>query len=179
MPKKGFKWEYIVLSAVLTLSVLSLAYYSYDSVGVVRPLQQSLLSDPDVTKVDMTKSSGVLVIEVALAKVEDLSVTYGRLYAAITKRLQPGTFQVKVVDQRDQRLSDVYHSVHYYLEEAALRGNFGAMIDECSTVLSQAGIADYRITVDESRIYVQMALGEHYLYQVLERTSQQQGGATP
>ena len=39
MPRKGFRWELIALSAVLTLAVLSLAYYSYESMGVKKPLE--------------------------------------------------------------------------------------------------------------------------------------------
>lgn len=179
MSYKNLKWEYVALAAVLTLAALSLAYYSYDSLGVMRPLQQSLSADPDVTSVKMTKSTGTLDIEVALAGVDDLEATYGRLFSLASKRLQPGTFQITVADQRDQRLADVYRQIHYYLEEAALRGNFGAMIDACSEVLSREGIEDYRITVDERRIYVQLVLGDHYLYEVLEQTRLQQGGTAP
>ena len=178
MSNKGLKWEYVVLVAVLTLAALSLAYYSYDSLWVMRPLQVSLSTDPDVTGVKMTKSNGVLVIELSLGRVDDLATTYNRLYSEVSGRLQPGTFQIAVTDQRDGRLGDAYRQIHYYLEEAALRGNFGAMIDACSAVLSRSGIEDYRITVDDRRIYVQLTLGDRYLYEVLEQRPQQ-GGTTP
>jgi hypothetical protein len=169
MPRKGLRWEYVALSAVLTLAVLSLAYYSYESVVVKRPLEKALLADPDVGAVKVVKSGDGQVIEVTLARVEDLSVTYARLYAAVKGRMGQASFKLLVKDRRDPSLQDVYHTIHYYLEEASVRGNFGAMIGECSAALANAGISAYKITVAQERIYVQMELGQSYLYEVLDR----------
>lgn len=178
MPRRVFRWEYVVLAAVLTLAVLSLAYYSYESIGVRRPLERALLTDPDVSAVKVVKDGDVQVLEIALAKVSDLSVTYGRLHAVVKDRMGRTAFKVQLKDQRDPFLQDVYQSIHYYLEEASVRGNFGAMIEACSTALAEAGVSDYKITVDQQHIYVQMARGQSYLYQVLDRPSEFQGGVT-
>lgn len=177
MPSRRMRWEYVALAAVLTLAVLSLAYYSYESLGVRRQLEKALLADPDVNAVTISKTEDGLVIEVALDRVEDLGATYSRLHDAVRDRLGQGRFRLAVKDQRDGTLQDLYHSIHYYLEEAAARGNFGAMADACSDALTRAGVTAHKITVDPHRIYVQISLHGPYLYQVLERPRVPQGGA--
>lgn len=176
MPRKGFRWELIALSAVLTLAVLSLAYYSYESMGVKRPLERTLLMDADVSAVEMRTERGGEVIEVTLSKVADLRATYSRIHSLVSDRMGSGAFTLDLKDKGDASLEDMYYSVHYYLEEASVRGNFGAMIEACEPILEGAGASDYRITVDRDRIYVQIESAGGYLYKVLERVPGWEGG---
>lgn len=176
MPRKGFRWELIALSAVLTLAVLSLAYYSYESMGVKRPLEKALLLDPDVSAVQMRMNGDKEVIKVTLSKVADLATTYSRVHTVVSDRMGPGTFILELTDQRDASLGDMYYAIHYYLEEASVRGNFGTMIEASKPILEDAGAAHYKITVDQDRIYVQIESAEGYLYQVLDRRADSGGG---
>ncbi len=179
MPGKGFRWELIALSAVLTLAVLSLAYFSYESMGVRKPLEKALLADPDVGAVKILKDRDTEVVQITLSKVPDLSVTYTRLHTLVKGRMGQAPFRLEVKDARNADLQDVYHSIHYYLEEASVRGNFGTMIEACSSILSKAGISDYKITVDQNHIYVQIGSGANFLYQVLDRPAEAStGGVT-
>lgn len=178
MRRNGFRWEYVAIAAVLTLAVLSFAYYSYESVGIKRPMEKALLSDPDVSSVSLGDENGVRVVQITIRNVPDLSVTYARLLGVVKDHAGSEAFKVQVKDQRDAQLEGAYHSIHFYLEEASARGNFGAMIESCSRILGQAGITGYKITVDEQHIFVQMAAGQGYLYQVLDRSPGAQGGAT-
>jgi len=177
MPSRGFRWEYVALAAVLTLAVLCLAYYSYENLGVKKPLEKALLADADVASVRVTVDNGVRVLEIAMRDVPDLSASYARLYAIAEDRMGGAAFKVQIADQRDTLLETAYHSIHYYLEEASVRGSFGAMIEQCSGILTRAGVTDFKITVDERHIFVQMAGGQSYLYQVLDRSGGSRGGA--
>jgi len=177
MPRKGFRWEVIALSAVLTLAVLSLAYYSYDSMGVKKPLERALLADPDVKDVRIHKEKGREVIELTLSRVTDLAATYRRLYATVADKVSRDAFTLKIKDQRDEALQEIYGAIHYYLEEASVRGNFGTMIEACGPILDESGATGHRITVDQERIYVQIESGGRYLYHVLDnRTLDFAGG---
>ena len=179
MRRKGFRWELIALSAVLTLAVLSLAYYSYENMGVKRPLERALMLVTDVSAVQMRTEGGREVIEVTLSKVADLATTYSRIHTLVSDRMGPGTFVLELKDLRDESLDMMYHAVHYYLEEASVRGNFGTMIEACKPILEEAGAVGYKITVDQDRIYVQIDSAEGYLYQVLDRVPDKgTGGAT-
>lgn len=178
MSRRGFRWELIALSAVLTLAVLSLAYYSYESVGVKRPLEKILLTDPDVTAVQLGKDDGGEVVEITLSKVADLSATYSRIHELVSGKMGL-TFTMVLKDKRDALLRDTYYDIHYYLEEASVRGNFGAMIEACTPILEASGVSDYKITVDQNRIYVQIESTDGYLYEVLHRQADaQKGGVT-
>lgn len=177
MPRKAFRWEYVALSAVLTLAVLSLVFYSYESLGVKKPLEKALLMDPDVGAVDIVEEKDSRVIEVVLTKVADLSSTYTRIETITRERMGEGAYRLQVKDQRDPSLQEIYHSIHYYLEEASARANFGSMNEACSRVIGQSDVSDYKITVDPQHIYVQLEQGEHYLYEVLDRPYFSQGGA--
>jgi hypothetical protein len=177
MPRKGFRWELIALSAVLTLAVLSLAYYSYESMGVKKPLERALLADPDVSDVRISEEGGREVIELTLSRVSDLSAAYTRLHTLVTGKAAQGAFALKIRDQRDETLQEIYDTIHYYLEEASVRGNFGAMIEACEPILDASGATGYKITVGRERMYVQIELGDRYLYQVLDnRTIDYAGG---
>ncbi len=175
MAQKGFRWEVAAISAVLTLALLSLGYFAYENLGVRRPLEKALMADPDVISVDMGDWQGAAAIQVEIAKVEDFPATYARLHQLIRDKVgAKEAFRVK--DGRSQDLEKAYHSIHYYLEEASVRGNFGEMMESCQKALEEKDLDTFRFTVDKDRIYVQMTKGDAYLCEVLERISPGAGG---
>lgn len=180
MSRKGFRWEIIAVTAVLTLAVLSLANYSYQTLGVKRPLERALQMDPDISAVRIYGDRDTQVIEVTFSAFADLSATYRRVDSLIRNRVGMSAFRVDVKDARNVELQDAYHAIHYYLEEALVRGNFGAMVEACESILTKAGAFDSKVTVDRNHIYVEIRAGANYLYQVLDRSPEaQEGGITP
>jgi len=177
MPKESFKWQYVALSALLTVSLLTLGYYCYENLGVRKPLERAILSDRDVLWVKIDDDHGRTVVEVGLGPVSDLSQTYTRLYEKARKFLDATNMELKIVDKRDADLAELYKEIHYYLEEASVRGNFGTMIEKCQKILATAQSLDYDLTVDHERIYVRMSRGEHYLYEVITQVGDGKGGA--
>ncbi len=165
--RKGFKWEIAILSAALTVAVLSIAYYGYQDLGVKKPLEKALVADPDVLSCDVRRASK-LTVEVYLSPVNELAVVYTRLGGIVQEKAGPD-FELIVKDERNDTLEGLYHSIHYYLEEAAIRGNFGEMMESTRNTLSEKGLSDFEITVDKKNIYVQMSLGDAYLYEILDR----------
>ncbi len=165
--KRGFKWEIAILSAALTVAVLSVAYYGYQNIGVKKPLEKALLADPDVLSCDIKRASK-LVAEVSVSPVTELASLYARLADIVEEKAGPD-FELVIKDERNDSLESFYHSIHYYLEEAAVRGNFGEMIESARNTLSDKGLSQFEITVDKKNIYVQMSLGNAYLYEVLDR----------
>ena len=175
MAKKGFRWEFVALSAVLTLVILSLGYTLYDKVGVKNPLERSLMSDDAIKSVTVKRDRGVDVLEIEFDNVEDFATSYAAVEETVRERLGE-SYRIDVKDTRNEFLEDSYLSIHYYLEEASVRGNFGDMIESCQTRLSEKGLGNFKIVLDESHIYVQMVDGENYLYAVLGRTGTKTGG---
>ncbi|MGI6643699.1 MAG: hypothetical protein ACOX3V_06890 [Bacillota bacterium] len=175
MSKKGFRWDVAAVSAVLTLALLSLGYFVYANLGVRKPLEKALMADPDVISVDMGPWRGSEAIQVEIANVTDFPATYARLHQLV--RDKAGMKQgFRIVDERNQELIEAYHSIHYYLEEARTNANFGEMIEFCQEALKDKDLDSFRFAVDKDRIYVQMAKGEAYLFEVLERAPEGGGG---
>jgi len=175
--KRSFRWEHLALSAVLAMSLLSLGYYCYENLGVKKPLEKAISSDPDVLWVRIDDRGGQTVLEVALGPVSDLSQTYTRLYNTAGRFLDAEELDLRIADKRDPHLEELYKAIHYYLEEASIRGNFGTMIEKCREILEADQSVDYDVTVDHERIYVQMVKGENYLYEVIARVKDGRGGA--
>jgi hypothetical protein len=178
MAKKGFRWEFVALSAVLTLVILSLSYTLYEKVGVKDPLERLLMSDNAVKNVTATKDKGVTVLEIEFNRVEDFAASYGAVEKVIRERLGEN-YRILVKDARNDKLDDSYLSIHYYLEEASVRGNFGDMIESCQDKLLEKDISNFKIVLDERHIYVQIADEGAYLYAVLDRTGLSTKGGAP
>jgi hypothetical protein len=174
MAKKGFRWESVALSAILTLVILSLGYIIYDKFGVKDPLERSLMLEDTVKSVTVKREQGVDVLEIEFDKVEDFATSYVAMDNIVKGRLG-GNYRIDVKDARTQVLEDAYLSIHYYLEEASVRGNFGDMIESCRDRLLEKEPLDFKIVLDESHIYVQMVDQGDYLYAVLNRTGLKAG----
>ena len=82
----NIKWGYVIVFALLSIGIASLAYYSYDSFGLRRPLEKAVLDDPDVLWIEVSDETDCLVIEVALGLVEDLGSTYKRICGIVGKQ---------------------------------------------------------------------------------------------
>lgn len=164
---KTFKWEYVTLVALITLGVLSLAYFSYETLGIRRPLVAAISNDPDVLSAEISQENGKTVIAVRLRQVHDLSETYKRIESTAEKYVSRDCLEIKVIDHRNEALEEIYMKVHYYLEEAAARGDYGSMIDSARPILDSSGLTGWHVMVDNGDIFVQLYAGPNYLYQVI------------
>jgi hypothetical protein len=168
MPR-GMRWAYTAIAAVITLAVLSLSYSSYEKMGVERPLIQEIEASSDVQGAAARKDGSETIVEIDLKKVPDLAVTYRALDEMVKKHLGTAPYRVVVRDSGTPELEAAYHSVHFYVEEASVRGTFGEMIRESSTRLENKGFGEYKLSVDKDRIYVQISDENGYLYRIVHR----------
>ncbi len=163
---KNIRWKLVLLWAILALIVLSVGSYCYDAYALRRPLEKKLELDPHVLKVHISNSRDKIVIALRLKYVDDLPATYSRLNEEVRATLVNRDYEIVIEDDSAEILEKAYASIHYYIEEARIRGNFGEMADKSQAVLNDAGLEDFGLTVDGENIFVQMRVGDNYLYRV-------------
>ncbi|HPT35151.1 MAG TPA: hypothetical protein PK309_01315 [Bacillota bacterium] len=166
MAMGNIRWKYVLLWASLVLCVLTLGSYCYKVYGLERPLEKRLLEDADVLMAQVEKAGGTTTVVVHLKYVDNLAQTYSRLEHEVRKALGTRGYEIVVRDNPDEALEGAYGSIHYYIEEARIRGNFGEMAHRSRAALEHTGIDDFRLTVDGDNIFVQMRSGDKYLYRV-------------
>ncbi len=166
MSKKAFRWEYAVLSAILTFCVLSLALYGFERLGVKRPLERTLAGDPDVKGVIFEDRGGSLFLSVTFEGRSDLPVAYSRVFGLLKDKLGD-SFDLALDDERNERLDGAYYEIHHLIEEACVLGNFGHMMDSCKKTLGELGLSDYKITVQKDFVFVEMHDEGAYLHCVV------------
>jgi hypothetical protein len=177
LSNRGFQWKRAAIAAVLSLAVLSLGYYVYNSYGVTKPLERVLSSNPDVVSLELNRDGKIVEVTAKLNQVEDLKNTYDKIDSLLRQTLGDGTFKLTIEDTRNAELEEAYYAIHYYIEEASQNGSFGDMITSSREILASLGIDDYRIIVDKERLFVQIQEDQSYLYEIVDRVIQGERGS--
>ncbi len=166
MAMGNIRWKYVLLWACLAVCVLSLGAYCYQAYALERPLEKKLAEDAEVVMAQVEKINGTTTVIVNLKYVDSLAGTYSRIEEEVQVSLGSRNYEIVLEDNADEILEGAYASIHYYIEEARIRGNFGEMAQRTRTALEDTNIEDFRLTVDGENIFVQMRLDDKYLYRV-------------
>lgn len=172
------RWTHVLIALLLTVAVLGGGYLLYRRYWVNGPIETLLMADPDVEEAVVVREEDGLAIRVRMRAVDDLALSYARIESIISSRLGKAAYHLVIEDRRDEKLYEIYHSVHFFIAEAAQRGNFSEMMESVGRVLSGSGIGSYKVTVTDRSIFVQIgsADGQSYLYEIVPRSPQ---GGTP
>lgn len=167
----GLRWVHVILALLVTLSVLSGSYMLYRRFWVTRPIELLLKSDPDVEEVRIERGEQGIVVRVRMRPVKDLAVSYARLEEVLASRLGDSGYRLVLEDRRDEELEEAYHAIHFFIAEAAQRGNFSEMADRVEKTLGAMGLGAYRVTVTGKAIFVQIYSSDRsrYLYEIVSR----------
>ena len=168
MAMGNIRWKYVLLWALAALSVLSLGSYCYRAYALERPLEKALAEDAQVLSAQLEKRDGKTAVVVRLKYVDNLAQAYSRVEEAVRAFLGARDYEIVIEDNSDELLEDANGAIHFYIEEARIRGNFGEMAHRSQAALADTGVEDFRLTVDEGKIFVQMRLEDKYLYRVRE-----------
>lgn len=165
------RWAHVLLALLVTLSVLSGSYMLYRRFWVTRPIELLLKSDPDVEEVRVERGEQGVVVKVRMRPVKDLALSYARLEEVLTSRLGDSGYRLVLEDRRDEELQEAYHAIHFFIAEAAQRGNFSEMADRVERTLEPMGLGSYRVTVTGKAIFVEIYSPDHsrYLYEIVPR----------
>jgi hypothetical protein len=168
---KGFNIFIVIFAFALSLVGGMALERVMGTYTVDKPLQQMLKEIEGVQTYEVEKDAGKTNLIIQLHDVDDLQRTYKELYRVSAKLLGKRLGTIRISDNRDSTLNQLYYKIHYGLYEAATRGNFGTMDVMVRDALAPYNEIAYKLSVDNSRIYFQMECNEKYVYEIIPRST--------
>lgn len=163
------RWPLAALSLIVTLALLYGGHYLFVQRTVAEPLARRYAELEAVLDFTTDNGRGGRKIVVALAPVHDLQTAYGEVAAATAAVLGEDAFALQVTDGRNADLQEAYHRMHLALHEGISTGQLRRMEAEVAAVAAELGLSHWRLSVDASRLYLQLHADTAYLYAVLPR----------
>lgn len=140
--------------------------YRFD---VFEPMQKAFTQVDGVEKVKFDRTGGHVDIVVTLGKVDNLEKTVSEIETLGKYYLKDSLGDISIVDSRDADLDEVYYEMHYAIEEGIATGHFRQMAKDLQDTAKKSGLERFRVYVGNDRVYVLMAKGGRYLYEVVPR----------
>ncbi len=158
-----------VIALAVTVAVLVAGQLLWQKYAVARPLGSGLQGIPGVTAASWDENkNGDTTINVTLGDVDNLARTYGEIGETAKTILGKHPARITLTDSRTPELEEIYHAVHFHLQEAIATGNFSAMADRVDAK-ARAGGAEARVYVDARNVYLQLHKADASLYAVVPR----------
>ncbi|MBF8377436.1 hypothetical protein IW967_06050 [Alicyclobacillus mali] len=170
----------IFVTALLMLALLIGGWQAYQHYNLLNPLKQSLQSVAGVEKVDITTGSpDVVVIQLGpfqTLKDGDLQMTYDAISDEIEHKLGTNV-SVRIGDAHEGPLTQLFEGAfELYIQQGIAKEDYTQMASDVARLAKSNHVA-YRLTMDNSFIYLQLQKGPYYLYRVIPYASRA-GGAT-
>ncbi|MGI6307860.1 MAG: hypothetical protein ACOX1X_04520 [Dethiobacteria bacterium] len=133
------------------------------------PLAEALLKIEGVSDVKlMNGGRKETEVCITLNEVENLPKTYNHIEEILISTYGQDSFKITLADNRDPYLESVYGKIHFALMEGERLGNYSAMSEEIFEQLKQEeSLKNYRLWVDQKRIYLLLATSKSTLYEVI------------
>ena len=173
---KGWRLHFVLLAALLSLSLLTGGQWAYRHFGQEKPLAGALEAVPGVQAVTVIPGTGTLEVRINLGPVTHLQQTYSKLEEAIRGVYGQQPFKIILQDNPAPVLDRLWQASQYAVYEAAVRGNFTSMAAGVADLARQAGVSDYALNIDDRNIYLVFRQGQNYLYRVIPRQTDSQQG---
>lgn len=166
---KGFRVEVAILAALLVVGILFAGRALWLRQTVDEPLLKIHQIIPAVKTVRIIHGSNETTLEVQLTKTDNLENTYEALQNSIQELKLKGPIRINILDHRNARLEEAYYQIHFSVQEAAENGDFEQMKQNVQSTMQKEGIKDYRVYVGDQALFVQIAQGNNYLYEIVPR----------
>lgn len=169
MTRNGdFRILVALMTLILTLGILIGGYSLYTVYGIKKPVENRIAALASVSAVQIEKEKNQYYVEVKLGQVGDLQSVYTSLEEATNHRMAQGNYELKILDHRNDRLTELYGRLQPAIQQAIARQEYVWLDTRLSQETESLGMT-YRLLVDEDNLYLQIADGSYYLYEIVER----------
>ncbi len=162
----GFRVHIIIISVILGLLVFAGGQWLYEKYNYDEPLDKTLSSNKAVESYKLSGEDQPVTVELKLKNVENLGKTYGELDNSLREVLGGKEYKIKLVDNRNRQLENIYYHSQFAVYEAMARGNYREMEQYISRQAAAAG-AQANVFMDQEAVYVQIKNGDYYLYEII------------
>ncbi|MGI6097884.1 MAG: hypothetical protein ACOYBM_07190 [Dethiobacteria bacterium] len=163
----NFRWQVAAVSLVISLLVIFLLFFWREQQLIQEPLFKYFKEQEEVKNIELEKINNKIVITADLRWVDNLPERLHNYEKNVSEIIGTDDFEIKLCDQRNPQLIDIYNSLHLFLYEGQRRGNYAEMKSNIEREILKHNVDQYRLYVDHKRIYIQLLKGGHYLYQII------------
>lgn len=158
------------ISLLITCALLLGGYSFYNNYIVQRPLLQALNDIAGVKEVQLVQVNDKYQITVALDQAGNLQNVYVKLDETAAFYLANKEFELKVTDNRNSQLTDIYNQLQPYIYEALAKDNYIWLNEEIGRQITEnCPDAKYEFNIDADRIYLQFNQEQKNLYAIIPR----------
>ncbi|MGI5879765.1 MAG: hypothetical protein ACOX6L_04105 [Syntrophomonadaceae bacterium] len=173
MPNIGpIRIPVIIIALLITVGLLSGGLRLYNYYYIEQTVQKSITQIESVTEADVSKSNGEYAVQVKLNWSRNLQGTYHELDQIGSQHFGNKIYNIKVLDNRNQRLNDLFIDLQPLIYETLAKDEFVRMNNEVGKQVIKKHM-DYYLQVDQHNIYISIRDGDHYLYEIIQRFHQQ------
>lgn len=170
MNLRGFK---VLKALVVFVIVIALGLgfqYIHRQRAVINPLAQRLENIPGISQVSVApgilKKHSQTVINLNTDFHVPLSMTFGQLRATLQDA--GGNYTIKLENNSDDTLWQVFQQIQIMVEEAIMTGEFTVLEQKVEAVAIQEEISS-ELALDREFIYLRLKNGPNFLQKVISR----------
>jgi hypothetical protein len=163
----GLRVPVVLTIAAATAALLFAGQGLYLARSVAVPVARAVRAVPGVASASVQTTGAGLVVTATLELVPNLRETYLAVADAAASRAGGLPVTVRIRDRRTPALVRAYYALDPVLQQGRVTGQFVAMEQALAQGARRLGLSRADAVVGVRRLYVTLAAGSHYLYDIL------------
>ena len=176
MRNNELKIAIILLALLITLGLLIGGQKIYNSNLIEKPVINELLKLNYVKSAVITKESAIYNVKIQIRQPGNMKDEYNEIDNLIKTRVKGKQYKIELLDSRNQILVNELQKMELGIYEAIAQNNYLDLQKSLDEMANQDHF-DYRLQIDEKRLYLQIVSGDHFLYEIYDRSAAADGQA--
>ena len=167
MKNSEFKIITAIISLILTLALLLGGYNLYNKYMVEKPLTTQLAAMPSVKSAKITKVNKVYLIQLKLERVNNIQESYSEIESKISSSIKNDNYKIEIQDAGSKELAELFNEFQPALYQGLSQQQYLWLEEQLQQCSSNKGV-EFRLFVDDKRVYLQLEDADSYLYKTFD-----------
>lgn len=163
---KGFRVKIVIMVFIIGLGIFMIGQYFNHQKRVIEPIYHTFSSIEAVDEVMVEERDSQILVVLSFKNRDQLEKDIRQVLLTANQISLP--IEILVQDNANDRLEEVYHQMHFAVEQAVSNGDFIDLEDRIKQIAAENRVQS-RLTVDREYICLQLHEGKNYLYQIISR----------